>query len=81
MTYRLVVYQSRESVEVFSIKMEDINQENESPESIFEFINDDSNNTIFDVLIDTLNVGAIDIYIMMENAKLKRFSSLIPNLS
>jgi hypothetical protein len=80
-TYRLVVYQSRESVEVFSIKMEDINQENESPESIFEFINDDSNNTIFDVLIDTLNVGAIDIYIMMENAKLKRFSSLIPNLS
>lgn len=61
--------------------MEDINQENESPESIFEFINDDSNNTIFDVLIDTLNVGAIDIYIMMENAKLKRFSSLIPNLS
>ena len=61
--------------------MEDINQDNESPESIFEFINDDSNNTIFDVLIDTLNVGAIDIYIMMENAKLKRFSSLIPTLS
>lgn len=64
--------------------MEDINEEFESPEPIFEFNNNDSrhsSNTIFDVLIDTLYVGTIDIYIMMENAKLKRFSSIIPNQS
>lgn len=47
-------------------------------EQFWEFNDDDQNNQVYQILVDTLPKNKIDIYFFYQNATMRKFSSIIP---
>lgn len=47
-------------------------------EPVYEYLDDDMQNPFFDVLVDNVTHGQIDLYIILTNAKMRKFTASIP---
>lgn len=49
-----------------------------NPELVFEYEEDDLNNPVVDIVIDTLVHGKVDLYLVQQNHKMKKFTATVP---
>lgn len=81
-TYRpttnfLLIVQKLDSIALYSKELTKYfyNSDIATTDSIWDFANDEPNNDIFNVLVDTMQKGKLDIYVVFANCLMKKFSS------
>ena len=73
----MVIVQKLDAISLYSRELYRWNytSENMGQESVWDFVNDEQNNDIYNVLVDNLTLGKVEINVVFKSGLMRRFSS------